>query len=111
MLKRKATEYLDAEGASPFGRWFHQLNAEAANKVTTAIYRLEFGNFSNVESVGEGVSEYKIDFGPGYRIYFGIDGKEFIILLVGGSKKRQRRDIDNAKGYWQQYKSRKREEK
>jgi putative addiction module killer protein len=111
MNKRKATEYLDTEGVSPYGGWFNQLNAEAAYKVTTAVYRLELGNFSNVEPVGEGVSEYKIDFGPGYRIYFGMDGNELIILLGGGSKKRQNRDIENAKKYWRQYKLRKRKEK
>lgn len=111
MEKRKATEYLDTEGESPYGSWFNQLNAEAANKVTTAVYRLELGNFSNVEPVGEGVSEYKIDFGPGYRIYFGMDGKELIILLGGGSKKKQNRDIENAQKYWRQYKLRKRKEK
>ncbi len=70
MNKRRATEYLDAEGVSPYGRWFNQLNAKAATKVTTGVYRLELGNFSNVEPAGGGVSEYKIDFGPGYRIYF-----------------------------------------
>lgn len=111
MNKLKATEYLDREGVSPYGDWFNQLNADAANKVTTAVYRLELGNFSNVEPVGEGVSEYKIDFGPGYRIYFGIAGNELIILLAGGSKKRQNKDIENAKKYWQQYKLRKREVK
>lgn len=111
MNKLKATEYLDAEGESPFARWFNQLNVEAANKVTTAVYRLELGNFSNVEPVGAGVSEYKIDFGPGYRIYFGLDGKELIILLAGGSKKRQSRDVEHAQRYWRQYKQRKRKEK
>jgi len=110
MNERKATEYLDPEGISPFGKWFNQLNAQAANKVTTAVYRLELGNSSNVEPVGEGVSEYKIDFGPGYRIYFGLDGKALIILLVGGSKKRQSRDIENAKKYWRLYKLKKRQE-
>lgn len=109
--KRKITEYLDTEGLSPFGRWLNQLTAEAANKVTTAVYRLELGNFSNVEPVGEGVSEYKIDFGPGYRIYFGMDGNELLILLAGGSKKRQNKSIVNAKTYWRQYKQRKRKEK
>jgi len=111
MNKRKAVEYLDTGGVSPYGRWFNQLTAEAANKVTTSVYRLELGNFSNVEPVGEGVSEYKVDFGPGYRIYFGIDGSELIILLGGGSKKRQNRDIENAKRYWRQFKLKKREEK
>jgi len=111
MNKRKATEYLDIEGVSPYGRWFNQLNAEAANKVTTAVYRLELGHFSNVAPIGEGVSEYKIDFGPGYRIYFSMDGNELIILLGGGSKKKQNRDIESAKKYWRQYKLRKHKEK
>ena len=67
-------EYLDASGQSPFARWFGRLNPTAAAKVTIALYRLEHGNFSNVKGVGAGVYEYKIDFGPGYRIYFGKDG-------------------------------------
>lgn len=64
-------EFLEKTGQSSFSKWFNKLNSEAAAKITTAIYRLEQGNFSRVESVGEGVYEYKIDFGPGYRIYFG----------------------------------------
>ena len=64
-------EYLDPAGRSPYARWFHSLNAPAAAKVATALYRLELGNFSNVRSVGAGVYECKIDFGPGYRVYFG----------------------------------------
>jgi putative addiction module killer protein len=54
-------------GSSPFGKWFAGLDALPAGKVTTALYRLQYGNFSNVESVGDGVFECKIDFGPGYR--------------------------------------------
>mgnify|MGYP001134274047 FL=1 len=69
-------EYLDAEGNSPYGKWFDRLNVAAAVKVTTAVHRMEQGNFSNVnvKGVGAGVYEYRIDFGPGYRIYFGRDG-------------------------------------
>lgn len=110
-MNRKATEYLNPEGISPYGRWFKQLSAEAANKITTAVYRLELGNFSNVEPVGEGVSECKINFGAGYRIYFGIDGDELIVLLGGGSKKKQNKDIENAKRCWRQYKYRKQRER
>ena len=73
-------------------------------KVTRAIVRLEQGNFSNVKSVGAGVFEYRIDFGPGYRVYFGQDGQTLVILLTGGTKKRQQRDIDAAHAYWQDYK-------
>ena len=103
MPKRKITEYLRA-GVSPFAKWFNELDALAAAKVTVALYRLEQGNVSNVRSVGKGVSEYKIDFGPGYRIYFGQEGIEVIILLGGGSRKTQTRDIDIAHNLWAEYK-------
>ncbi|KTD35573.1 Addiction module killer protein [Legionella moravica] len=65
---------------------------------------MELGNYSNVKSLGNGVYEYKIDFGPGYRIYFGQDGEELVILVGGGSKKHQDTDIKMAKFYWQEYK-------
>ena len=66
------------------------------------------GNLANVKSVGEGVLECKIDFGPGYRVYFGRDGDTLLILLTGGTKKRQQRDINAAIAYWQDYKRGKR---
>jgi putative addiction module killer protein len=95
------------EGSSLFQEWFDDLDSIAASKVTTALYRLQYGNFSNVRSVGSGVSEYKIDFGPGYRVYFGRDGYTLIILLTGGTKKTQSKDIEKAKIFWQEYKARK----
>lgn len=67
-------EYEDAEGSSPFAAWFGALDAVAAAKVTVALARMGQGNLSNVKGVGEGVLEYRIDFGPGYRVYFGRDG-------------------------------------
>jgi len=76
-------------------------------RVTTAVIRLEQGNFSNVKPVGSGVSEYRVDFGPGYRIYFARDGDQIIILLGGGTKKRQQPDINLAIERWQDYKRRK----
>lgn len=103
-------EYLDNQGNSPFAKWFNRLNAIAAAKVSTGIYRLESGNFSNVKGVGGGVFEYKIDFGPGYRVYFGKDGDQLVILLVGGTKQRQDADIKAAHLYWQDYKKRKKHE-
>ena len=103
-------EYLDAKGESPYGKWFDRLNATAAVKVATATHRMEHGNFSAVKGVGAGVFEYRIDFGPGYRIYFGKDGDRLVILLAGGTKKRQDADITAAKEYWQDYKRRKRQE-
>jgi len=104
---RKVVEYLDADGASPFARWFERLDAVAAAKVTTALYRMERGNLSNVKAVGQGVAEYRIDFGPGYRIYLGQDGASIVILLGGGTKKRQNADIRLAQQRWLHYKSRK----
>jgi putative addiction module killer protein len=85
-------EYLDGAGSSPFAKWFQTLDAVAAAKVTTAVRRLELGNFSNVKGVGARVFEGRIDFGPGYRVYFGKDGEAVVILLGGGTKKRQDRD-------------------
>lgn len=64
-------EYEDLEGFSPFAAWFADLDATAAAKITVAVARIEQGNLSNVKTVGEGVLEYRIDFGPGYRVYFG----------------------------------------
>tara|TARA_R110000772_G_scaffold103600_3_gene204704 strand:+ start:54232 stop:54561 length:330 start_codon:yes stop_codon:yes gene_type:complete len=103
-------EYLDAEGSSPYAKWFIRLNVAAAVKVATAIYRMAQGNLSNVKGVGAGVYEYRIDFGPGYRIYFGKEGDRLVLLLAGGTKKRQDADIAAAKGHWRDYKRRKRQE-
>jgi putative addiction module killer protein len=97
-------EYLDDKHNSHFERWFQDLDAIAAAKITTALYRLEQNNFSNVKPLGDGVLEYKIDFGPGYRIYFGKQGLELIILLGGGDKKKQNQDIKLAKQRWAEYK-------
>jgi putative addiction module killer protein len=77
-------------------------------KVTRTLIRLEQGNFSNVKSVGEGVFEYRINFGPGYRIYFEQDRQALVILFTGGTKKRQQRDIDEAQIFWREYKQSKR---
>lgn len=103
-------EYLDEKGNSPYSKWFNRLNSTAAVKVVTAIHRMEQGNFSNVKGVGAGVYEYRLVFGPGYRIYFGKDGDRLVILLAGGTKKRQDTDIASAKEYWSDYKHRKRQE-
>lgn len=100
-------EYVDKSGNIPFAKWFDSLNAEAAAKVAAALIRIEAENYSNVKSVGAGVHEYKINFGPGYRVYFGKDGNELIILLGGGTKKRQQNDVEKAKELWMEYKKEK----
>ncbi len=104
-------EYIDVAGRSPFTKWLRALNVQAAAKVATALERISDGNLSNVKTIGAGVLEYKIDFGPGYRIYFGRDGDRLVILLAGGTKKRQQTDIRHATANWQDYRSRKNQEK
>ena len=104
-------EYLDQNGNSPFADWFDGLDAQAAAKVSTAQTKLGLGNWSSVKGVGAGVYERVIDFGPGYRIYFGKEGDKVVILLAGGTKKRQDTDIANAQERWQDYKQRKKSEK
>lgn len=103
-------EYETAQGQSPFGRWFATLDAIAAAKIVKEIEKISGGNFSGAKPVGEGVSEHKLDWGPGYRIYFSQDGQTLVILLGGGTKKRQSQDIAAAKVAWADYKKRKREE-
>jgi putative addiction module killer protein len=103
-------EYIDETGRSPFENWFNRINAQTAAKVTTAFVRLESGNISNAKSVGSGVYELKINFGPGYRVYFGYDGSKVVILLAGGTKKRQNKDIETAKKRWNDYKEQKKKE-
>ena len=101
-------EYIDTDGRSPYARWFNRLNAQAAAKVATALIRMEQGNLSNAKGVGAGVLECRIDSGPGYRVYFGRDGDALIILLGGGTKTRQQKDIGTAHDLWQEYRRRKR---
>src|SRR4051794_15421608 len=108
MLMLAIRYYVGPGGSQPFAAWFTDLEPVARAKVTSAIARMEQGNLSNVKSVGEGVLEYRIDFGPGYRVYFGRDGETIVVLLAGGTKKRQQRDIDAARLYWQDYKRGKR---
>lgn len=100
-------EYLDDEGDSPFGKWFGGLEASAAARVTVSLVRIGEGNLANAKRLGGGLFENRIDVGPGYRIYFGRDGDALIILLAGGTKRRQQRDIEDAKDRWADYKRRK----
>jgi putative addiction module killer protein len=102
-------EYIDRGGRSPFRDWRNKLNPEARRKVTAALYRVGLGNFSNVQGVGAGVFECRIHFGPGYRVYFGKDGEQMVILLGGGTKPRQQNDIRMALSRWDEYKQRKRQ--
>lgn len=104
-------EYQDLAGRSPFREWFDKLNSEAARKVTTSLYRMGLGNFSSTKGVGAGVYECRINFGPGYRVYFGKDDERIVIILGGGTKQRQANDIRLAIERWKDYKRRKKDQR
>lgn len=104
-MKIKIACFITDEGDEPFTKWFDKQNVAASAHIVRVLHRMEEGNFSNVKSVGSGVFENKIHFGPGYRIYFGQDGDEMVILLGGGTKKRQNQDIHKAQELWTKYKS------
>lgn len=99
-------EYVREDGSNPYRTWFDSLHAQAAAKVATATLRLELGNMSRVKWIGT-IGEYRIDWGPGYRIYLAKDSDVLIILLGGGTKQRQQVDIERAKAMWAEYKARK----
>ncbi len=103
------TEYLDERGRRPFARWFDGLPTPAALKVRTALARLEAGNTSALKSVGGGVHEVRIDFGPGYRVNLGTIGGALVILLGGSAKARQSSAIANAQERWTDYRRRMRQ--
>ncbi len=107
LLMIEVREHLDQGGHSPFAAWSDRLTREAAAKVAAALARIQQGNLSNAKGVGAGVHEYRIEFGPGYRIYFGKDGNRLVILVGGGTKKRQQEDINTAQARWRDYKLRK----
>lgn len=101
-------EYIREDGSSPFARWFDRLGREAAYKVMTARSRMELGNLSAVKWIGA-LGEYRIDWGPGLRIYLARDGDELVMLFGGGTKKRQQADIREAEALLAEYKRRKAE--
>ena len=101
-------DYLDAEGRRPIRQWLDGLDSVTRARVAKALVQLSLGSTSEVKGVGAGVLERRLHFGPGYRLYFGRDGDLLIILLVGGTKSRQQRDIETAQAYWEDYKRRKR---
>jgi putative addiction module killer protein len=91
-------------GHSPFAEWFDELDPVTAARVDRYVRRLEAGNFGAAKSLRGGVFELRLDFGPGYRIYYAREGQTIIILLGGGSKRRQDADIASAFERWQRYK-------
>ena len=100
-------EYLDQRERSPFTAWFEGLNAEAAAKITAALHQVGSGNWGNTRGVGGGIFERKVDFGPGYRVYFGKDGESLVVLLGGSTKQRQQQAIEAARERWTDFRRRK----
>jgi len=102
----RVLEYLLEDGTSPYGEWFEQLDGQAAAKVTVAKVRMATGHTSAIKWF-DGIGEYRIDWGPGYRIYLAKDGDRLIVLFGGGTKKGQDKDIAKALALHSEYKSRK----
>ena len=95
MSYMRVREYIREEGTNPYKKWFDSLDTQAAARISVAKARLELGNTSNIKWF-EGIGEYKIDWGPGYRIYLAQDGKSLIVLFGGGTKKKQQADINKS---------------
>lgn len=99
--------YVSEGGARPAHDWFVSLDTAQAEKVDDAVRRMELGNLGDYKAVGDGVLERRIFGTPPLRLYFGLDGKNLVILLAGGSKSGQQGDITQAQIYWADYKARK----
>jgi putative addiction module killer protein len=105
---REIRRYITPDGRNPFAEWLSSLrDLNAVVKIEQRLDRVRLGNLGNSKSVGEGVCELKIDFGPGYRVYFGQFGSTIVLVLCGGDKSSQEQDIRKAKEYWKEYEERK----
>ena len=101
---KRVIVYADANGNEPFTDWLYGLRDIMGRKrILARVARLEQGNYGDCEPVGEGVSELRMFFGPGYRVYFGEDENNIVVLLCGGDKGSQNQDIREAKAYWKEY--------
>lgn len=104
-IERIIKEYISKDGKNHFREWNNSLKDKKAKvKIDIRIARLRLGNFGDTKSVGDGVYELRIHFGPGYRIYYGLDGDRIVLLLCGGDKKTQKKDIKKASAFWEEYK-------
>ena len=106
LMSIRVVEYIRADRSNPYQRWFESLDRQAAAKVAMARARLELGHTSAIKWFG-GIGEYRIDWGPGYRIYLAQDGAKVIVLFGGGTKQRQQADIAQAQALLDEYKARK----
>ena len=100
-------EYVSDAGKNIFRTWLRKLKDSTARaRIRVRLNRVRLGNFGDCKSVGQGVSELRIDYGPGYRVYFGKSGAVVVLLLCGGTKQSQTKDIRNAQKYWAEYQQR-----
>jgi len=105
--KIQLLEYITENGANPFHIWLKSLKDRVSRaRIRARLNRLRLGNFGDCKSVGKGVHEMRVDYGPGYRIYYGKSKTTIVILLCGGSKKSQSKDIQLAQAYWVDFKRR-----
>jgi putative addiction module killer protein len=103
------TYYTDQHGKKPFRDWFLSLRDRAAmQRIAARLDRVAVGNLGDHKGVGSGVMELRITHGPGYRIYYAHDGDQVVLLLIGGDKSTQERDIETAKAYWKDHQERQR---
>ncbi|MBE2202723.1 MAG: type II toxin-antitoxin system RelE/ParE family toxin [Chthoniobacterales bacterium] len=101
---RQVIIYADENGKEPFKEWLYGLrDVDGRKRILARLSRLAQGNFGDCASVGDGVSELRMFFGPGYRVYFGEHDGAVVVLLCGGDKSSQSRDIEQAKTYWKEY--------
>jgi len=101
---KRIKTYIRSNGKAPFEEWISSIRDKSiAAKIFTRIDHLRLGNFGDCKSVGNGVFELRLHFGSGYRIYFGVVGSEVVLLLLGGDKSSQKKDIEKAKLYWKEF--------
>jgi putative addiction module killer protein len=103
--ERHLKEYITRAGRNPFGEWLRSITDTTTRaRIRTRLSRLRLGNFGDTRSVGEGVHELRLDFGPGYRMYYGLISDTIVLLLGGGDKRSQAHDIRDAKRHWREFK-------
>lgn len=101
---REIERYVRPDGRVPFAEWLDSLRDRTARvRIKSRLDRVELGNLGDYRSVGEGVFELRINYGPGYRIYFGQIKLTIVLLLCGGDKSTQEQDIRKAQEYWREY--------
>lgn len=104
-IEQEVRVYARSDGSEPFTEWLRQLRDRVVrNRIRQRIARVRLGNFGDARSVGGGVHEFRVQFGPGFRVYFGREGDAVVILLCGGDNGSQKRDIEFARDFWRDYK-------